>query len=119
MNPADILALLPVKPEEMTEIATITYQPTWESIKDFQESIQDQSISITTCDHNLVFLGIVIWASYFDTLNNRKLFAPAIDPGPTAINATGTANQITGFVHLYKYEKEKPTTYCEFYIILI
>ena len=70
MKPADILALLPVKPEYMPEIATIANKPTRERIKSLQESIQDQSVSITTCDHNLGFPGMVIRASDFDPLNN-------------------------------------------------
>ena len=79
MKPADILALLPVKPEDMPEISTITNKPTRSSIKASQESIQDQAISITTCDHNLGFLGMVLLASYFDPLNNRNPFVPPID----------------------------------------
>ena len=62
---------------------------------------------ITTCDHNLGFLGMVIWSSDFDTLNNRNPFLPPADPGPAPINATGTAAQITEVVRLYKDDKEK------------
>ena len=76
-------------------------------------------MSITTCDHNLGFLGMVLRASYFDPLNNGNPFAPPIDPGPAPINPTGTAPQITEVVRLYKDDKEKFTTYCEFHIILI
>ena len=62
MKPADILALLPVKPEDMTEITTIANKPTRASIKSFQEIIQDQAVSITTFDHNLGFLRMVLRA---------------------------------------------------------
>ena len=62
MKPADILVLLPVKPEDMSEIANVTNKPTRASIKDFQESIQDQAMAITTCDHNLGFLGMILQA---------------------------------------------------------
>ena len=110
MKPADILALLPVKPEDMPEIATITKKPTWASIKAFQESIQDQAMSIITCDHNLGFLGMVLQGSYFYPLNNGNLFVPPIDPVPAPVNATGTAAQITEVIRLYKNCKEKFTT---------
>ena len=119
MNTADILALLPVKPEDMPKIATIINKPTRESIKYFQESIQDQAMSMITCDHNLGFLGMVLRASDFYPLKNRKPFSPPIDPWPNPVNAIGTDPQITEVLHLYKYDKEKITTYCEFRIILI
>ena len=76
-------------------------------------------MSITTCDHNLGFLGMVLRVSYFDPLNNGNPFAPPIDPVPAPVNDTDTASQITEVVRLYKYDKEKFTTYCEFFIILI
>ena len=76
-------------------------------------------MSITTCDHNLGFLGMVLRASDFDPLNNGNPLAPPIDPGPAPINTTDAAAQITEIVRLYKYNKEKFTTYCEFCIILI
>ena len=60
MKPADILALLPVKPEDMPIIATKDNKQTRASIKTFQERIQDQVMSITTCDHNLGFLVILL-----------------------------------------------------------
>ena len=63
MNPADILALIPAKPEYMPKISAITNKPTQASIKDFQKIIQDQAISITNCDHNLGFFGMVLRAS--------------------------------------------------------
>ena len=91
MNSNDILALLPVKQEDMPVIATIANKPTRASNKAFQESIQYQAMSITTCDHNQDFLGMVLQASDFDTLNNGNPFFPLIDPGPTPVNATDTA----------------------------
>ena len=62
MKSADILALLCVKLEDMPEIATITNKTNRSGIKDFQERIQDKTMSITTCDHNLGFLGMVLRA---------------------------------------------------------
>ena len=53
MNPSDILALLPIKPEDTTKIATTTKNPTRASIQYFQESIKYQAVAITTCDHKL------------------------------------------------------------------
>ena len=103
----------------MPEIETITKKLTWESIKTFQEIIQDQAISITTCDHNIVLLRMVLLASDFDPINNRNPFEPPTDPGPSPINSTVTAAKITEVVRLYKGDKEKFTIYCEFRIILI
>ena len=119
MNKADILELLPTKAEDMPEIETITNKPTRASIKAFQEIIQDQAKSITTCDHNLGFLGMVLRVSYFDPLNNRNPFSSPTDPGPSPVNDIVTGAQITEGVRLYRYEKEKFTTYCVFRIILI
>ena len=62
MKPAENFALLFVKPEDMPKIATTTNQPTRASIKAFQEIIKDQTVSITTYDHNLGFLIMVLWA---------------------------------------------------------
>ena len=119
MKPADMLSLLPVKPENMPKIATIENKPTRASIKAFQEIIQDQDMSITTYDHNLGLLRMVLRTSDFDPLNKRNPFYPPIDPRTAPVNATGTASQITEVVRLYKDDKEKFTTYCEFRIILI
>ena len=103
----------------MPKIETITNKLTWESIKTFQEIIQDQAISITTCDHNIVLLRMVLLASDFDPINNRNPFEPPTDPGPSPINSTVTAAKITEVVRLYKDDKEKFTVYCEFRVILI
>ena len=119
MNPADILALLPVKPEDMPKIASIPNKPSLASIKAFKESIQDQAVSITICDRNLGLLRILLRASYFDPLNNGNPFLPPTDPKPATANTIGTAAQINAVRHLYKEDKEKFTTYCEFCIILI
>ena len=75
-------------------------------------------MSITTCDHNLCLFGMVLQESGFDLLNNGNPFAPPTDPGPAPVNTIGKAAQITEIVRLYKYDKEKFTTYCEFRIIL-
>ena len=95
MKPADILALLPVKPEDMPEISTKINKPTRASIKAFQESIQDQSMPINTCDHNLGFLGMVLQAPDFYPQNNENPFAPPTDLGPAPVNAINTAAQTT------------------------
>ena len=76
-------------------------------------------MAIVTCDHNLGFLGMVLQASYFDPLNNVNPFAPPKDPGPAHVNAVGTVAQITEVIRLYKDYREKFTTYCIIFIILI
>ena len=119
MNPADMLALLPVKPEDKPGIATIKNKPTRASIKAFQESIQDQAMDITTCYNNLGIIRMALRASYYDTLSNRNPFVPPTDPGPAPVHSTGTPAQITEDVCLYKDYKEKFTTYCEFLVSLI
>ena len=68
-------------------------------------------MSITTCDHNLGFHVMVLWASYFYPLNNGNSFAPPTYLGPTPTNDTNTAAKITKVVRLYKDDKEKFTTY--------
>ena len=62
---------------------------------------------------------MVLWSSYFDPLNNENPFTPPTDPGPALVNAIVVAYQITESIRLYKDDKEKFTTYCEFRIILI
>ena len=119
MKPAEILALLPVKPEEMPKIATNKTKPTRESIKYFQEIIQDKAMAITIYDYNLGFLIMVIWESDFYLIKNGNLFVPPTDTGPTTINAVGAYAQITEVFCLYKYDKDKFTTYCAFCIVLI
>ena len=119
MKPADILALLIIKPEDTPEISTTTDKPTQESIKYFQESIKYQAMEITTFDQNLCFLGMVLWASDLDPLNNGNPFIPPTDTGPAPINAVGKSAQITEIVCLYKYNKERFKNYCKSSIILI
>ena len=79
----------------------------------------DQYMYIATWDHNLGFLGKVLWEPDFDPLNNRNPFVKPTDPNPAPINAIVTAAQITEFIPLYKDYREKLTTYCAFCIILI
>ena len=105
MKPANILALIPVKPEDMPEIATIKNKPTRASIKAFQESIQDQSMAITICDHNLDLLRMVLQASDINPLNNGNPFSPPTDPGPAIINSIVTAAQTNEVVRLCKDDK--------------
>ena len=76
-------------------------------------------MSITTCDHKLGFLGMVLQSSYFYPLNNGNPFEPPIYPVPALTNANITASQITEVVRLYKDDKEKSSTCFEFRIILI
>ena len=76
-------------------------------------------MEIATYDRNLCFPGMMLRASDFGPLNNGNPFAPPTDPRPDPINSIDTSSQITEAVRLYKYDKEKITTYCEFCIILI
>ena len=99
----------------MPKISITTKKPTQASIKSFQESIQFQAMSITTCDHNLGFLGILLRASNSDPLHNRKPFAPPTDLGPAPVNAIVTAAQISDSTNTTK----KFTTYCKLHIVLI
>ena len=119
MKPDDMLELLPVRPEDIPKIATIKNKPTLASIKAFQEIIQDQATVIATCDHNLGFLVMVLWASYFNPLNNKNSLVPPTYTGPAPINAISIVSQITEVIHLYQNGKYKFTHYCAFYIILI
>ena len=119
MKPADILALLPVKPEDMPKIATTTNKTTRSSIKNFQESIKYQAMAITVYDHNLGLLGMDLRASDFNPLKNSNPFAPPTDPRTDPINDVSTVTQITEVIRLCKDDKDKFATYCEFHIILI
>ena len=94
MKPADILALLPVKPEDTTKIATATNKPTRAEIKSFKEIVQDQAMSITTCEQNLGLLGMLLRESYFNPLNNGIPFATPKYAGPTPVNTICTSTQI-------------------------
>ena len=119
MKPSDMLALLPVKPEDIPVIATIKNKATRASIKYFQEIIQDQAMDITTCYNNLVLLRFALRASYYDTLSNRNPFVLPTDPEPAPVHSIGTSAQITEVLCLCKYYKGKIATYCEFPIIFI
>ena len=70
MKPGDNLALILVKPEYISRIATTKNKPTRTSTKSFIEIIQDKSMAITTCDYNLGFFGMVIQASDLNPLKN-------------------------------------------------
>ena len=102
MKPSGILVLLPFTPKDILENVTKTNKPTRESIKAFQEGIQYQSMSITTCDQNLVLLGMVLIASDYDPINNKNSFSPPTDPVPAPVNAIVTATQITNSLRIYK-----------------
>jgi hypothetical protein len=121
MKASDILALLPFKPEDMPKIATSAQEPTRQSLKSFQECIQDQAMAITSTDPNLGFLGLVISEPSYITLSATQTpFAPPPDPGPLPPNAVGlTATQISEQVRQYSVSREDYTTFCEIKIILV
>jgi hypothetical protein len=119
MKASDILALLPVKPCDMPQIATSTEPPTRQSLKTFQESIQDQAMAITTSDPILGFLGLVLKDTVFQTLNAAAAsYIPPVDPG-SAPTATGTAAVITEATRVFVIDQDKYNTYLQFKIILI
>ena len=121
MKASDILALLPYKPEDMPKLATSTQEPNRQSLKAFQECIQDQAMAITTVDPILGFLGLVITNSSFVTLSNTGApFTPPNDPGTAPPDPTGlTAIQLTEAIRQYNLEREEFKTFCEFQIILV
>ena len=119
MKASDILALLPVTPSDMPQIATSTEPPNRQSLKIFQESIQDQAMAITTSDPILGFLGLVLKDTTYQTLSaTATSYAPPADPG-NAPNATGTAAVIAENTRVFIIEKDKYNTYIQFKIILI
>ncbi len=91
MKASDILALLPVTPSDMPQITTSTEPPTRQSLKNFQESIQDQAMAITTSDPLLGFLGLVLKDSIFQTLSDPATsYTPPADPGNSPnVSSTG------------------------------
>jgi hypothetical protein len=102
MKASDILALLPFKLEDMLiKLTTSTQEPTRQSLKAFQECIQDQAMAITSADPILGFLGLVITDNSYITLStNGASFTPPIGPGIAPPNPTGlTAYQITKGIH--------------------
>ena len=121
MKASDILALLPFKPEDMPKIATSTQEPNRQSLKAFQECIQDQAMAITTADPILGFLGLVITDSIYMTRNNTGAsFTAPINPGANPPDPTGlTGVQATELIRLYNLERADFKTYCEFQIILV
>jgi hypothetical protein len=121
MKASDILALLPFKPEDMPKLATSTQEPNRQSLKAFQECIQDQAMAITTADPILGFLGLVIKDSLYITISTTGAsFTAPIDPGTVPPDPTGlTAVQLTEAIRQYNLEREEFKTFCEFQIILV
>jgi hypothetical protein len=118
MKASDILALLPVTPSNMPQIATSTEPPTRQSLKNFQESIQDQAMAITTSDPLLSFLGLVLNDSIFQTLSHTATsYTPPADPG-NAPNATSTGAVIAEATRVFVMDQDKYNTYVQFKIIL-
>ena len=74
-------------------------------------------MSITTCDHILGFLIIVVRGLDFDPLNNRNPSEIPTDPISAPVNDIGTAYQITEVVRIYKDDKENspPTVHLELF----
>ena len=121
MKASDILALLPFKLEDMPKIATSTQEPTRQSLKAFQECIQDQAMAITTTDPILGFLGLVIAENRYITLSaDQTAFTPPPNPGQTTPDAEGlTARQLTESLRQYDDARAEYKTFCELRIILI
>ena len=122
MKASDILALLPVKLEDMPKIATSTQEPTRLSLQSFQECIQDQAMAIiSTTEPMLGFLGLVLKdASYITISDNGISYIPPVNPGPSPIHApTATGAQITEVSRIFTIKSEDYKTYREFNIILI
>jgi hypothetical protein len=121
MKASDIIALLPLKLEDMPKIATSNQEPNRLTLKIFQECIQDQAMAITTSDALLGFLGLVLKNDSFITLSaNGTSFVNPVDPGPTPpIIVNGTAAQIAEGLRRFTAEREEYKTFCEFKIILV
>ena len=122
MKASDILALFPVKLEDMPKIATSTQEPTRLSLKSFQECIQDQAVAITSATEPMLgFLGLVLKdASYVTISNNGASYIPPVYPGPGPIHAPGAAGaQITETSRLFNIQRDHYKTYCGFQVILI
>jgi hypothetical protein len=85
------------EPEDMPKIATSTQEPNRQTLKIFQECIQDQAMAITSSDTLLGFLGLVLKDSSFITLSaNGTSFTDPINPGttPPVLTPPGTSAQI-------------------------
>jgi len=80
MKASDIVALLPSKLEDMPKIATPTQEPNRQTLKVFQECIQDQAMAITTSDAILGYLGLVLKEESYITLsiNGAAFVEPVI-----------------------------------------
>ena len=105
----------------MPKIATSTQEPNRQTLKIFQECIQDQAMTIASSDLTLSFLGLVLKDSSFITLSaNATSFVAPTDPGinPTATN-NATAAQMAEALRIFNIEREEYKTFCEFKIILI
>jgi hypothetical protein len=96
MKASNLIALLPAKLEDMPKIATSTQEPNRQTLKVFQECIQDQAMAITSSDTLLGFLGLVLKDSSFVTLSDKGTsFTAPVNPGTTPpIIESGTAAQI-------------------------
>lgn len=122
MKASDIVALLPSKLEDMPKIATSTQEPNRQTLKIFQECIQDQAMAITSSDSILGYLGLVLKDSSFITLSaNGTSFVEPIDPGnnPPAAPTPATAAQIAELLRRFNIDREEYKTFCEFKIILV
>jgi len=122
MKASDILALLPVKLEDMPKIATSTQEPTRLSLKAFQECIQDQAMAITSATEPMLgFLGLVLTNTRYITVSNAgaSYIAP-VDPGASPVHgANATAAQITETSRLFTIQRDHYKTSCEFQVILV
>jgi hypothetical protein len=119
MKASHILALLPVTPSDMPQIPTSTEPPNRQSLKTFQESIQDQAMAITTSDPLLGFLGLILKDSIFQTLNaTATSYTPPADPS-NAPNPTGNATVVAKATRVFVIDKDKYNTCVQFKIILI
>jgi hypothetical protein len=122
MKASDLIALLPVKLEDMPKIATSTQEPNRHSLKVFQECIQDQAMAITSSDTLLGFLGLVLKDSSFVTLTDDETsFTAPVNPGnsPPVLTPPGTQAQIAESLRRFNVEHEEYKTFCEFKIILV
>jgi hypothetical protein len=120
MKASDILALLPFKLEDMPKLATSTQEPNQQSLKAFQECIQDQAMAITTANPILGFLSLVIKDSSYITIStNEASFTAPIDPKMAPPDPTDlTAAQITKGNCQCNIARHEFKTFCEFKIIL-
>jgi hypothetical protein len=88
-------------------------------LKNFQESIQDQAMAITTSDPLLGVLGLVLRDSIFQTLSDPATsYIPPANPGSSP-NLTGTGAVIAEATRVFIIEQDKYNTYAQFKIILI